>query len=248
MEKITELRESYGLTIRQLARFINATPSTLFRIERGERKLNIEIAKKLASFFNVSIESLFKEDTAQPKYITAESYQGNRLKYLRIQKGITLRQLADEIGLDHSTLSSQENGKRGLSVEGAIKLARYFNVTLEYLLCLSDTMPDESTPANWKPIANYIRTTGKGYERAYMPESTMADKEGWVLLHRAVMAKHLGRDLRPEEVVHHIDGNPKNNALSNLMLFPNNAEHLKYHGKVAAAKRCDEKIAELLKK
>ena len=47
--------------------------------------------------------------------------------------------------------------------------------------------------------------------------------------HRYVMELHIGRELLPEEVVHHIDENPKNNDISNLMLFPNNAEHKKHH-------------------
>lgn len=72
----------------------------------------------------------------------------------------------------------------------------------------------------------------------------MANKNGWVLLHRVVMAKSIGRDLRPEEVVHHIDGDKTNNNLSNLMLFPNNAEHRRYHAK----QKRDQKIAELLEK
>ena len=40
------------------------------------------------------------------------------------------------------------------------------------------------------------------------------------------MEEHLGRYLNPEEVVHHIDGNPANNNIENLELFANNAEHL----------------------
>lgn len=32
------------------------------------------------------------------------------------------------------------------------------------------------------------------------------------------MEKKLGRKLRPNEVVHHKDGNPANNAISNLLL------------------------------
>jgi hypothetical protein len=47
--------------------------------------------------------------------------------------------------------------------------------------------------------------------------------------HRYVMALHLGRPLSSEEVVHHIDGNPKNNNLSNLELCASQAEHINLH-------------------
>jgi hypothetical protein len=43
------------------------------------------------------------------------------------------------------------------------------------------------------------------------------------------MEKHLGRYLKPEEVVHHIDGNTHNDEISNLKVFKNNSEHAKHH-------------------
>jgi hypothetical protein len=42
------------------------------------------------------------------------------------------------------------------------------------------------------------------------------------------MEKHLGRYLTKNEVVHHIDGNIKNNDINNLQLFKNHGEHTKY--------------------
>ena len=47
--------------------------------------------------------------------------------------------------------------------------------------------------------------------------------------HRLVMEAHIGRKLTSKEVVHHIDGNKRNNDKSNLMLFKNNSEHLEHH-------------------
>lgn len=56
-----------------------------------------------------------------------------------------------------------------------------------------------------------------------------AKSNGWIKEHRLVMERHLGRYLHPEEVVHHIDGNPQNNLIENLMLFPNAQSHINYH-------------------
>jgi hypothetical protein len=52
-------------------------------------------------------------------------------------------------------------------------------------------------------------------------------KKKYMLEHRLVMEKKIGRYLLPTEVVHHIDGDTTNNHPDNLELFENNAEHLK---------------------
>jgi hypothetical protein len=47
--------------------------------------------------------------------------------------------------------------------------------------------------------------------------------------HRLVMEQYLGRKLLDSEVVHHINGDRKDNRIENLMLFVNVSEHKKYH-------------------
>ena len=48
-------------------------------------------------------------------------------------------------------------------------------------------------------------------------------------VHRAVAAWVLGRDLRPGEVVHHIDGDKRNNHPSNLEVLPSQSRHMMRH-------------------
>ena len=47
--------------------------------------------------------------------------------------------------------------------------------------------------------------------------------------HRIVAEEMLGRPLKRGEVVHHIDGNKRNNAPENLMVFSSQSEHVKWH-------------------
>jgi hypothetical protein len=57
-------------------------------------------------------------------------------------------------------------------------------------------------------------------------------KDDRLLLHRSIMSKIIGRPLKAEEVVHHVNNDPKDNRQENLMLFPNNTEHKKHHAKL----------------
>ncbi|HKY40764.1 MAG TPA: HNH endonuclease [Polyangiaceae bacterium] len=50
------------------------------------------------------------------------------------------------------------------------------------------------------------------------PFWSMSNSAGYVLEHRLVMARKLKRPLRPNETVHHIDGDKTNNKISNLQL------------------------------
>lgn len=47
--------------------------------------------------------------------------------------------------------------------------------------------------------------------------------------HRIVAEQKLGRPLKHNEVVHHIDGDHRNNHTDNLMVFSSAAEHLNWH-------------------
>lgn len=51
-------------------------------------------------------------------------------------------------------------------------------------------------------------------------------------VHRLVMEKHLGRKLRHDEVVHHIDGNGLNNSIENLQVMKR-GEHSRLHADVS---------------
>lgn len=85
-----------------------------------------------------------------------------------------------------------------------------------------------------------IRGTAKtnGYLFAMCPEHPNAASTGYVLLHRLIMENHIGRLLRENEVVHHIDGNKINNKIENLMLLTN-SEHSRLHSEMRKKNRID---------
>lgn len=57
-----------------------------------------------------------------------------RIKNLREEKGLSQKELANYLNISNSTLSQYESGVRVPSDDIKIKIARYFNVTTDYLL------------------------------------------------------------------------------------------------------------------
>ena len=67
------------------------------------------------------------------------------------------------------------------------------------------------------------------YKRIFVPGHPTANADGWMKEHRYIAEKKLGRLLKSEEVVHHIDGDKFNNNSDNLMIFKTNADHAAFH-------------------
>ncbi len=58
---------------------------------------------------------------------------GERLKELRIEKGLSQKQLADAVGLTSAGISLWEKNKRVPNLDAVIVLADFFNVTIDYI-------------------------------------------------------------------------------------------------------------------
>lgn len=59
---------------------------------------------------------------------------GKNLKELREKKGLSIRALAEEIGISHNTLASYERYDIVPTVLNAAKICEYFKVPIEYLI------------------------------------------------------------------------------------------------------------------
>lgn len=72
-------------------------------------------------------------------------------------------------------------------------------------------------------------TGSDGYVKVKSPEHPNRNCRGYVLEHRLIMEKKIGRFLSSEEVVHHENGIHGDNKIENLKLCKDGAEHLLTH-------------------
>jgi len=116
--------------------------------------------------------------------------------------------------------SSEIAEKVGKSPKAVQKIFRRYNFPV-----LHNFAPRErEEKPNWiggihKNPAGYFYTREKNH-----PNKNKYNER--FLLHRLVYEKHHNVILTKKQVIHHIDDNPENNAIENLMLYETNGEHL----------------------
>lgn len=65
---------------------------------------------------------------------------GDKITGLRKNKNLTQKQLSKELGTAQSTIGMIERNERGASNDLLIKLSKYFNVTIDYLLSTEEEL------------------------------------------------------------------------------------------------------------
>lgn len=159
------------------------------------------------------------------------------------QAGESVRMVSDRIGIDHTTLarrcheigiqtpSKKDSAKMCWKNHTHPRIGKTGSSCPVYGHHMSDSTREKMKPI-WERIGNERRFRRKrhsqGYTLVYAPNHPCADRGGYVLEHRLVMERHLGRILSSDEIVHHINENKADNSIENLMLV-SRAEHAKIH-------------------
>lgn len=90
--------------------------------------------------------------------------------------------------------------------------------------CYNNNKSGNNNP-NWKGGKILV----DGYYYIYKPEHPNSTKDGYVAEHRLVMEESVGRFLKKEEVVHHVNRDPLDNSPENLMVCSSTGTHFVSH-------------------
>ena len=72
----------------------------------------------------------------------------NRIALLRVDRGVSRRQLAEALGVHYQTIGYLERGEYSPSLHLALRIAAYFDVPLEFIFALepfASVRPDVRT-------------------------------------------------------------------------------------------------------
>lgn len=126
-----ELAEKLGITNSGFSSYVSEIRPTLPGTERLE---------KLAKILNVSVSYLLGETDERPvvKEDNSSTFH-ERLKHLRTQAGYSQVEIANELNFaSRQVYNNYEKGINKPSKENLEKLAEFFNVSVDYLLCETD--------------------------------------------------------------------------------------------------------------
>lgn len=138
-KKIVELRNKLGLSRATFARALAISPSQMARIEARKVVLSDEFLQKICSTFHVN-PAFFTGEMDIDEAVKVVSLEeemkqvGKRLKQARLEKGLTLKELSDLVGLSDSQLCLIENGTNKLAEKRAVILGEALEVGVEWLL------------------------------------------------------------------------------------------------------------------
>ena len=176
--RLRAARERTGLTQLDVARMLNITNSSLSNYERGTRDPGTILLSRLAGTYRVSADYLLgrvSETVAsgqQPVKVLADEHMSSfsdRLRQLRKTKGITQEGLALELGASRSTVAGYEAPSKEREPDFAAiqKIAKFFQVSADYLLGLTDdprtlTEDDNAKPTHAERFAEALRRLREG--------------------------------------------------------------------------------------
>ena len=172
--RLRELAKDYKNQT-EFAKALGISRQTFGFYIRGERIPDIKAANNICKITGVSADWLMGKPGA-PKYpnctFQSDSFR-ERIEYLLQKKGLTAAKLAEETGISASLLSDLRRGTgREIGINTLKTLCKYFGVTSDYLLGLSDT-PDRDPER--RAASSYI---GLSEEATYCLSMLASAQEG----------------------------------------------------------------------
>ena len=136
-EKIHDLRSYLGLSLKAFGEAIGFSGNHISRFEKNVFSPDERVIQKICDVFHVDPSYFTGEmpvEQAVQKVEVDTAGAGQRLKTARVEKGLTMAELSQLVGISQPQISMLESGKYQLRRKAAEKLAATLEVGVDWLL------------------------------------------------------------------------------------------------------------------
>lgn len=186
--KLKTLRQKNNLTQEQLANelntryHLNESKATISQFEHNKRIPDLDRLINIADYFQVSLDYLCcNKSNDNVRYTNP----GTRIKRLIKKNGLSQKEFVDKFNEKYgysdfeATISQYVNNKRTPEIDKMVKIADFFNVTLDYIMCRTDIDSDMSIYD--KPKKNIFFSTPQEAVSFILNQKVIADLGGYSL-------------------------------------------------------------------
>ena len=134
--QLKEVMEEHEIKTVALAKALGVRHSTISNYVNGKQLPNVEILIKIVDYFNCSANSLFglQEHSSSNKFIKCSQPFKERFPQILEKLGVTKYRLEHEAHLPQSAIYSWQSGRTAPSVESLYKIAKTYDISLDYLV------------------------------------------------------------------------------------------------------------------
>lgn len=138
-KKLFDLREYKDLSQIKLADYLGITQQTYSLWEKGTKIIPLKHLNSLSNFYEISMDYIVgltdeKNNSGIIKLTELNKNEiGSRIKKIREDNNLTLRDLAKELNTTSSTISAYETGKTLILTAFAYQICIKYNVSLDWL-------------------------------------------------------------------------------------------------------------------
>lgn len=186
--KLKTLRQKNNLTQEQLANelntryHLNESKATISQFEHNKHIPGLDRLINIADYFQVSLDYLCcNKSNDNVRYTNP----GTRIKRLIKKNGLSQKEFVDKFNEKYgysdseATISQYVNNKRTPEIDKMVKIADFFNVTLDYIMCRTDIDSDMSIYD--KPKKNIFFSTPQEAVSFILNQKVIADLGGYSL-------------------------------------------------------------------
>lgn len=138
-KRLFDLREYKDLSQIKLADYLGITQQTYSLWEKGTKIIPLKHLNNLSNFYEISMDYIVgltdeKNNSGIIKLTELNKNEiGSRIKKIREDNNLTLRDLAKELNTTSSTISAYETGKTLILTAFAYQICIKYNVSVDWL-------------------------------------------------------------------------------------------------------------------